>query len=77
MRGYRNLVLWKGLEPSWDKSHKYLKLACLPIPPPEHNTSFNILLDCRQAFYIILYASNNKIIPTIIRYITNGKNVLV
>ena len=35
MRGLRNLVLWKRLELSRGNPHKYLKLARLPIPPPE------------------------------------------
>ena len=33
----RLLVLEAGLEPARPKGHKILSLACLPIPPLEHN----------------------------------------
>ena len=50
MRGDKNLVLWKGLEPSRENSHKYLKLARLPIPPPEQNLSwYSIFFAISQA----------------------------
>ena len=38
------MVLWKGVEPSRENSHKYLKLARLPIPPPEQLPQIFILI---------------------------------
>ncbi len=40
------MVPRRGLEPPQDCSHKYLKLACLPVSPPRRTSIISFL--CRQ-----------------------------